>query len=167
MENKILLGGLLLIFLCGCSSKVEKVKPMVNISPIELTNINQSQLLTLINKARSEAKECGTEHKEAVDPLAWNETLERIAYNHSKDMATNNFFSHTGSDGKLPSQRLDDSGYTWSRSAENIGNGYLNEKAVVRGWLVSRDHCVNIMDGHFTQMGIAKDGEFWTQVFTN
>ena len=166
MKIKILKSLLAVMLLAGCSAKKRELIEVKNI-PIELDNINQDQLLILINNARSESRKCGVDLKEAVEPLVWNETLERLAYNHSKDMTQNNFFSHTGSDGKLPSQRLDAIGYTWTRSAENLATGYSNEKKVVAGWLKSPQHCLNIMDVSFSQIGIAKDGKYWTSVFTN
>ena len=42
---------------------------------------------------------------------------------HSVDMAENDFFSHTGSDGSNFSQRMRDAGYTGSPRAENIAAG--------------------------------------------
>ena len=43
---------------------------------------------------------------------------------------------------------------------------------VVQGWLRSPEHCANVMNPDFTQMGIAyavnaqsEDGIYWTQVF--
>ena len=166
MKINFLKSLLALMLLVGCTTKKRELVEVRNI-PIELSNINQDKLLMLINEARSKPRKCGVELQEAVEPLVWNETLERLAYNHSKDMTQNNFFSHTGSDGKLPSQRLDAIGYTWNRSAENLATGYPNEKKVVAGWLKSPQHCFNIMAVYLSQIGIAKDGKYWTSVFTN
>ena len=45
-------------------------------------------------------------------PLAWNAQLAQAAQAHSQDMATNQFQSHTGSDGSSPPQRIQQAGYT-------------------------------------------------------
>ena len=45
-------------------------------------------------------------------PLAWNPDLATAAQAHSNDMATNQFQSHTGSDGSTPDQRMQEAGYT-------------------------------------------------------
>ena len=45
-------------------------------------------------------------------PLAWNPDLAAAAQAHSQDMATNQFQSHTGSDGSTPDQRMQQAGYT-------------------------------------------------------
>lgn len=44
-------------------------------------------------------------------PLAWNDQLAQAAQGHSQDMATNQFQSHTGSDGSSPQQRVAAAGY--------------------------------------------------------
>ena len=48
----------------------------------------------------------------AKPPLAWNPDLAAAAQAHSQDMATNQFQSHTGSDGSTPDQRMQQAGYT-------------------------------------------------------
>jgi hypothetical protein len=56
----------------------------------------------------------------AKPPLAWNPDLAAAAQAHSQDMATNQFQSHTGSDGSTPDQRMQQAGYTnASSSGEN------------------------------------------------
>src|SRR5271165_2183555 len=45
-------------------------------------------------------------------PLAWNPDLAAAAQAHSQDMATNQFQSHTGSEGSTPDQRMQQAGYT-------------------------------------------------------
>ncbi len=48
----------------------------------------------------------------AKPPLAWNPDLAASAQAHSQDMATNQFQSHTGSDGSTADQRMQQAGYT-------------------------------------------------------
>ena len=100
-----------------------------------------------------------------VNAVVWNDNLELAAYNHSKDMDDKNFFSHTGSDGSDAGDRLDRVNYAWQTYGENIANGYTSEEAVVKGWIESEGHCKNIMHANFQQMGVAKSGSYWTQVF--
>lgn len=165
MIQNFLITLIMLFILNSCASKLKTETIEVDMTPIILTNIDQALLLELINKARSQGRKCGDEYNEAVEPLVWNELLERLAYNHSHDMVENNFFDHTGSDGRTLGDRLDSTGYSWGISAENIGLGYSDEKTLIAEWLNSHDHCQNIMNGVFTEVGVAKDGEYWTQVF--
>ena len=56
-------------------------------------------------------------------------------------------------------------GYNWRTYGENIAKGYANEKDVIEGWINSEGHCRNIMNPNFQEIGIGKEGEYWTQVF--
>ena len=129
------------------------------------SSINKNQVLRLINAYRSSGCDCGTEGVFApATPVKWNETLERAAKAHCLDMFTNNFFSHTGSDGSNCGSRLDKFQYQWQSYGENIGKGYKNEKDVVEGWIKSPGHCRNIMNPNVKEIGLAKKGEYWTLV---
>jgi uncharacterized protein YkwD len=100
-----------------------------------------------------------------VSPVTWNDKLEQAALIHSQDMDTNGYFDHTGRDGSTPATRITGVGYKWSAIGENIAMGYPSEQAVISAWLASEGHCKNIMNGMFTEMGVALDGKYWTQEF--
>ncbi len=130
-------------------------------------------MLSLINEARSQARQCGKQDFEAVKPLTWNCTLEMAAESHSQDMAKKDYFSHTGPDGVGIQQRVSSRGYVWRAVGENIAAGQESIAAVVEGWLESPGHCRNIMKDTFTEMGMAKAKaedsgstypSYWTQV---
>ena len=70
----------------------------------------------------------------------------RIAQAHSQDMADRDFFSHTGSDGRSPFQRMRDAGYSYRRAAENIAAGSTSPAEVVDMWMGSPGHRANILD---------------------
>ena len=57
------------------------------------------------------------------------------AARHSADMATNNFFSHTGSDGSTVAERSADAGFDTFPLGENIAAGYRSVRAVVLAWM--------------------------------
>ena len=103
--------------------------------------------------------------------LAWNPVLAETAADHSRDMAQNDFFSHTGSDGGNVSSRVEQRGYEWSAVGENLAEatpGHFTPRSVVEGWLTSPGHCANIMRPAFREIGAAKvtrNLEYWTQVF--
>ena len=146
--------------------------------------------LDLVNEARAEGRECGSYgYFPAADPLTWNESLYQAAYEHSRDMAISNTFSHTGSGtqsdltaeaehpgtGSSVSERIEYNGYTnWHRYGENIAAGTSMEEAVqaMEGWLSSPDHCKNIMKAEFKELGMAVYYDagshyqhYWTQDF--
>lgn len=132
----------------------------------------QAEMLEKVNAARASARSCGSEQFAAAEPLAYNCPIEGAASRHSNDMASNNFFSHTGSDGLRVGARVTATGYEWSVVGENIAAGYDDVGTVVEAWLDSPGHCRNIMDSRFTQFAVtrvdtstADYDNYWTQVF--
>jgi uncharacterized protein YkwD len=117
---------------------------------------NQQALLDAHNSARSQARNCGSRAYEATTPLVWNCTLGNVATAHSDDMADNNFFSHTGSDGLSPFDRILNAGYQYSSASENIAAGYSSVVEVMNAWLNSPGHCRNIMNPSFTELGAGR-----------
>ena len=53
-------------------------------------------------------------------PVAYSMTLETAAKRHARDMAQNNVFSHTGSDGSDVGARVSETGYGWCLSLIHI-----------------------------------------------
>lgn len=103
-------------------------------------------------------------------PLTVSPQLTTAAAAHSQDMATNNFFSHTGSDGSTPWDRIRRTGYTYSTAAENIAAGYRTAEQVVQGWYSSSGHRANMLNCNLREIGVAyadggSYGRYWTQVF--
>ena len=136
-----------------------------------MTDINR-EMLGQINDARAQTRSCGSDSAPAVAPLAWNCTLASVAEQHSADMADNNFFSHTGSDGSSIGTRLTNAGYNWRAAGENIAAGQSSVSEVMVAWLESPGHCENIMNSNFREVGAAmvENGNadyqrYWTQNF--
>jgi len=113
----------------------------------------RDEFLAAVNQARSVDQICGTTPYGHAAPVSWSENLALAAYLHSEDMALNNFFSHTGSDGSSAGQRISRQGYPWRTYGENIAVGYPTVPSVIQGWLGSEGHCRNLMDPVFTEIG--------------
>jgi uncharacterized protein YkwD len=109
--------------------------------------------LAAVNQARSVTRICGTTPYGPAPPVSWSDDLAMAAYLHSGDMALNGFFSHTGSDGSSPGQRISRQGYPWWTYGENIAVGYPTVSSVIQGWLESEGHCQNMMNPAFTEIG--------------
>ena len=118
-------------------------------------DVIQQRMLQLINDARSEARSCGDENFSATTALNWNSTLEIAAKTQSQDMADNDFFSHTGSDGSSASERVDVAGYQWRTVGENIAAGRDTAAETVSDWLDSPGHCRNIMNPAFFEVAVS------------
>ena len=132
----------------------------------------ENDVLTLVNQKRAAGATCGGVAKPPVPALTLDTKLRCAARVHSKDMGTQNFFSHTGSDGTTFSQRITQAGYVWTAAAENIGAGYSTPTAAVNGWMASTGHCNNIMNGTYKHLGVgyfygstSTYKHYWTQDF--
>ncbi|MEM1153379.1 MAG: CAP domain-containing protein, partial [Pseudomonadota bacterium] len=132
-------------------------------------------MLNAVNAVRAQGRTCGSLGTfPAVAPLTWNCALKKAAFGHSKDMATNNFFSHTGTGNTSLGTRVTSAGYRWRAVAENIAAG-LSLSAVdrvVQTWVESPGHCANLMRSSVVNFGSAKYSDnssrytvYWTQVF--
>ena len=102
------------------------------------------RLLALINFER---------RKVGAPPLKINFKLTRAALGHSQDMATHNFFSHTGSNGSQLSDRVNAAGYSWRALAENIAAGQSTPGAIIQSWLNSPPHKQNLLNPLYKEVG--------------
>jgi len=115
----------------------------------------RQEFLDAVIQARAVGRMCGASNYGAAPPVSWNDNLAMAAYLHSFDMTTNQFFSHTGSDGSSPGDRITREGYLWITYGENIAVGYSTVADVMQGWLGSEGHCRNIMNPGFREIGAA------------
>ena len=131
-----------------------------------LDSINIILLVEETNRYRKMGARCGNQYFPPVEPVVWNERLAEAAQLHSSDMNENQFFEHTGTGGSTLVNRIELTGYRYRNIGENIAMGETQtEVIVVEGWMNSPGHCRNIMNGSFTEMGVARSGIYWTQVF--
>ena len=180
-KRYFLCAGLLVLFAASCNqvsstpatseTGITTVPDEDSISPLATATIN-TQILTLVNQARATARKCGITSYAAAPALRLNTLLTNAAQLHSQDMASKNFFSHTGSNGSSPFTRITAQGYRWSTAGENIAAGYGTAQTVVAGWLTSPGHCANIMNPRFKELGVgyaygstSTYKHYWTNTF--
>jgi uncharacterized protein YkwD len=102
-------------------------------------------------------------------PVAEDAALGAVAFSHSADMGTRNYFSHDTPDGLSPWDRAAASGL--SASAENIAAGQGTAESAMESWMNSQGHRDNILNCNHTRLGVgvaqgAGDyGIYWTQLF--
>ncbi|WP_346238557.1 CAP domain-containing protein [Niabella insulamsoli] len=145
------------IFLSGCAPGQATQQKNQSARP--------EDLLQAVNKIRSKGCNCGGRYMPPVKPLKWNNKLEAAAASHSAYMNSRKKLSHTGSGNSDPGRRISKTGYKWSFYAENIAMGQRTVAEVMHSWISSAGHCRNIMNKSATEMGAAKAGAYWTQVF--
>lgn len=88
-----------------------------------------------------------------------NTLLVRAAQRHANDMACNNFFTHTGSDGSTPTTRVADTGYVASQVSENVygSNPPLDGPGVVNWWkndTAEPRHNQNLLSTTYSEIGV-------------
>ena len=122
-----------------------------------------AQLLQLTNEQRRRA---------GLQPLRLSSKLGQAAQSHAQDMARNNIFSHTGSNGSTMVDRVKKVGYSYSTIGENIAAGGATPAATIQQWMNSPGHRRNILNPSFTEIGFgyvaAPNTEYrhyWVQVF--
>lgn len=128
-------------------------------------NADVQMILELHNQQRSEGARCGRKWLRAASPLSFNCQLAEAALKHTQDMAENGFMGHQGSDGSDISARANKVKYSWQRLGENVAKGLVPPVKINDMWLASRDHCKNIMNREFTEMGAARINDYWTVMF--
>lgn len=118
-----------------------------------------------------EVTELTNAHREAAGcaELGTDDRLRSAARGHSQDMAANDYFSHTGLDGRSPFDRMADAGYP-EPAGENIALGYRTPADVMDGWMNSEGHRDNLLNCSHEAIGVGlvydADGRpYWTQVF--
>lgn len=85
-----------------------------------------------------------------VDPL-----LTQVAQDKVNDMVANGYFAHTSPSGLTPWYWFEKVGYMFSAAGENLAVNFTDSEAVTDAWMNSPEHRANILDGQFTEIGIA------------
>ncbi len=121
------------------------------------------EMLDLVNDIRA---------ARGIPLLRLNAQLNTAAYNHSNDMARNDYFSHTGLNGSNFSQRVNAAGYSGSPRGENIAAGNASVVNTFNQWLNSAGHLNNMLNSNSDEMGIGHASDngsaythYWTQIF--
>ena len=118
-------------------------------------NALEQFMLELVNAERSKA---------GAQPLAFDDSLNVAAENHSQWMLDTDTFSHTGVGGSSPGTRMSNAGYVFSGSwawGENIAwqgtTGTLNLVAAIdaehAALFQSQGHRENILNDTYQELG--------------
>jgi uncharacterized protein YkwD len=153
---------LILFFISSCVKENVDFQPDL---PNNSSGLNESLMLQLVNEQRQLGCNCGATYYPPTNALTWNDQLEAAALAHASDMSAKNYFSHTGSDGSGPGDRISEAGYNWRAYGENIARGQPTEQSVMNAWIASEGHCRSIMNPAFRELGAARINSYWVQEF--
>jgi len=124
---------------------------------------SEGRIFDLINAQR---------RHQGLPPLVYNEQLDRMAKIQAKNMARFQKMAHVLPEASLPTlaDRAHYVGYPFGRLAENVALGYPSAQTVVEGWMSSKGHRANILNGDVVETGIgiarsSAGGLYFCQVF--
>jgi uncharacterized protein YkwD len=120
----------------------------------------RSAVVCLINQQRA---------RRHLPALHISQELNRSAQGWTNTMVDTAQFTH----GSNFASRISAAGYSWASAGENIATGFQTPWEVVKAWMGSPDHCHNILDPTFSDVGTGLSnhplGQYgpstWTQDF--
>lgn len=81
--------------------------------------------------------------------------LDAAAQAKASDMVTHQYFAHTSPAGLTPWYWFEKAGYAFDYAGENLAVNFTDSADVMNAWMNSPDHRANILDAHFTEIGMA------------
>jgi uncharacterized protein YkwD len=147
----------------GAHAVYEHQQRQIQFTP-EVREDETRAFLTLINHYRRE---------KGLRPLVLDPELQKAAQWMSEDMAGHDSLGHTDSLGRNPFTRMAEFGYAFNTDkAENVAAGQEKAGIVFSAWQNSPAHNANMLNSHFTVIGIGfaysrqtEYGWFWATTF--
>ena len=91
-----------------------------------------------------------------LSPLSENLKLDVSAEKKLEDMFINQYFEHTSPSGVTISNLGDQVGYEYILIGENLALGnFKDDKSLLDAWMASPGHRANILNTHYTEIGVA------------
>ena len=88
--------------------------------------------------------------------LSENAALDNIAKSRLRDMFQKQYFAHVAPDGGSAETLAKTAGYDYLSLGENLALGtFAGDKGVVDAWMASPGHRANILNSHYTEIGVA------------
>ncbi len=87
--------------------------------------------------------------------LTVNEKLVAAAQAKANDMANKSYFAHTSPEGLDSWHWFKEAGYDFQSAGENLAVDFSDSADVERAWMNSPSHRDNILNGKYTEVGIA------------
>jgi uncharacterized protein YkwD len=107
-----------------------------------------NRILDLVQRINVEREKAG------VAPVSISEDLNRAAREHNLDMAYNDFFSHTGSDGSSPADRIERTGYHAAGVGELLAAATTDVDRIVDAWMSIDYQRAVLLDPRWRGVGV-------------
>lgn len=112
----------------------------------QYASVVASVLVDLVNTDRT---------SDSLHGLTVSPVLEAAAQAKANDMAAKGYFAHTSPEGKDPWYWFKLVGYKYSYAGENLAVDFTDSGDVNAAWMNSPTHRDNILNPHYTEIGIA------------
>lgn len=112
------------------------------------TSISADEIISLTNSERS---------SNGVATLNENSLLNQAAQLKAQDMLTYDYWAHTNpyDPTKDPWYWFEQAGYSYQMAGENLAMNFDTSAGVINGWLASASHRENLLNGQYTEIGVA------------
>ncbi len=110
------------------------------------SDIQVGQVVTLTNAERT---------KGGLGTVQLNETLSSAARAKAADMFEKQYWAHVSTTGKQPWDFMKEAGYSFSAAGENLARDFSTTPEMISAWMGSPTHRANIMNGTYTEIGVA------------
>lgn len=97
----------------------------------------------------------GDRVSQSLGTLRINPLLTTAAQAKADDMAAKSYFAHTSPKGKDSWYWFKEAGYAFTYAGENLAVDFSDSVDVESAWMNSPTHRENLLDPHFTEIGIA------------
>ncbi len=97
----------------------------------------------------------GDRAQNSLRTLTMNPVLVAAAQAKADDMAAKGYFAHVSPQGVDPWHWFKEAGYAFDYAGENLAVDFSDSGDVERAWMNSPTHRENILNPHFTEIGIA------------
>ncbi len=116
------------------------------LSSSQYASVIAAVLVDLANADRS---------SQSVGTLTVNPILVAAAQAKADDMAKYSYFAHVSPQGVEPWHWFKEAGYAFDYAGENLAVDFSDSSDVNSAWMNSPTHRQNLLDPHFTEIGIA------------
>ena len=116
------------------------------VEPLFSSALTADNIVALTNTSRASF---------GLNNLELNNQLSQAAQAKAKDMSLYSYFAHTSPAGVDPWYWFEQSGYTYSYAGENLAVNFVDSEKIEEAWMASESHRANILNGQFTEIGVA------------
>src|SRR3989344_8627527 len=107
----------------------------------------KKEIITLTNNER---------RKIGLNSLTENKLLDEVAREKANDLINKNYWAHfpPNETEEYAWKFIKNSGYNYLYAGENLGKGFFDTNSQMSAWMASDENKKNILDEHFTEIGV-------------